>query len=159
MKKKSAKLLSKLSVNSTNCNLVKSLVKQDNNLVINDKEQQITQLLTSAELNESLGLKLKVEDDFQLSGTNGIMLANSNFSHINSLAAIVTNGAQDNSKLNAFIENFDEAEYDWFNAIEFKFDAATSKSIQFQELAGFLQKKIFEKQEKNKKKAVNENAR
>jgi hypothetical protein len=161
MKKKSAKLLSKLSVNSTNCNLVKSLAKQENGLsMTNGKEDQQSLVPAALISNESLELKLKVEGNFNLSAPSGALIAqHQSLNHINSLANVSRLIATEGLKLNTFIENYDEAEYDWFNAIEFKFDAVTGKSSQFQELASFLQKKIFERQEKNRKSTLNETAR
>ena len=137
MKKKSAKLLSKLSVTSNNCNLVKSLVKQDE--LEQEQQQPQQQQINKFSINSNTALKLKVEENFQLSSANDTLL------HHN----MITNGGKSNggcntaavTKLNAFIENLNEDELEWLNSIEFKFDSATAMSKPLQNLAEFLERK------------------
>jgi hypothetical protein len=116
MKKKSAKLISKLSVNSNNCFLVKSLVNADTTYSINDFDEQIVETkndFSNFDLANELASNL---EDLNKNGNLGQLV----FNEKNSMVQF-----KNNKNLIIDYDFFgDDLELnDWFTNIEFKFDS------------------------------------
>lgn len=135
MKKKSAKLISKLSVNTNNCFLVKSLVKGDG---INDFDEQI----------------VEPKNDFSNFNLANELASNlENFNKNSNLGHLVFN--ENNNIAQAKIDKnliFDSDHFDddlelndWFYDIEFKFDS--KKKHEHSQIVAKLKQKFSAKEE------------
>lgn len=105
MKKKSAKLLSKLSMNSTNCNLVKNLIRE---------QAEGGQAVVADTQDHQEDLKHSIEEKFQLLKANDELLSPS---------SIRTKIKKKPVKLS--LESLSEfVHLEWVNLVDFRFDLA-----------------------------------
>ena len=112
MKKKSAKLLSKLSVNSNNCSLVKSLVKKGGDETAPKSDEDVV-------VNEPANSLASIEKNYFMNS------ADEYSSNLRILKSI------DEPMVKSKLEQFDlnqKCINDWFYKIEFKFDLSEAES-------------------------------